>query len=95
SAQWAALGGTGRADRALALAVGPGSLEVAPGGPLHGVVRQAGFRRGVVELVVDVAGLGEVTVVERLEGRVGVDDLPHAGEAVRLRPLPGGVAAVG
>lgn len=88
-----ASGARGSGERTLA--VGPGSLEVADDGPLAGVVRQAGFRRGVVELLVAVEGLGDVAVVERLGGRSGAGDLPRAGTAVRLRAVEGGVAAVG
>lgn len=86
--------GAGSSGPAL-LAVGPGSLEVADDGALAGVVRAAGFRRGVIELTVHVDGLGEVTVVERSAGRTGAGDLPHPGTELRLRPAPGGVAAVG
>lgn len=106
SAAWRALGGSGAgagadpgtgagAAGSRTLAVGPGSLEVADDGPLTGVVRQAGFRRGVVELLVAVEGLGEVAVVERTGGRTGTGDLPRPGAAVRLRAVEGGVAAVG
>ncbi len=77
------------------LALGPGSLEVADDGPLVGTVRAAGFRRGVVELDVDVAQAGTVTVVERSGGRTSRGDLPHAGDQVRLRPVPGGTARIG
>lgn len=94
SAAWRALGGAGVSGERT-LAVGPGSLEVADDGPLAGVVRQAGFRRGVVELLVAVEGLGDVAVVERLGGRSGAGDLPRTGAAVRLRAVEGGLAAVG
>ncbi len=77
------------------LAVGPGSLEIADAGALTGTVRSAGFRRGVIELTVHVDGIGEVTVVERSAGRTGAGDLPRPGATLRLRPTPGGVAAVG
>lgn len=47
------------------LAVGPGALVVADDGRLAGRVVASGFRRGVTETVVDVPGMGEVTVVDR------------------------------
>ncbi|WP_250446673.1 ABC transporter ATP-binding protein [Actinotalea sp. C106] len=50
-------------DDAL-VALGPGSLRLDPAGDLRGTVRSAGFRRGVVEIVVEVEGIGPVTVVE-------------------------------
>ncbi|MBO1752901.1 ABC transporter ATP-binding protein [Actinotalea sp. BY-33] len=50
-------------DDAL-VALGPGSLRLDPAGDLRGTVRSAGFRRGVVEVVVEVEGIGPVTVVE-------------------------------
>jgi thiamine transport system ATP-binding protein len=77
------------------LAVGPASLEVAADGPLTGAVLSAGFRRGVVELAVDVAGVGTVSLLERPAGRSGAGELPRPGAAVRLRVLPGGVARLG
>ncbi|MCV2392998.1 ABC transporter ATP-binding protein [Actinotalea sp. M2MS4P-6] len=86
---------TDAAAHGALLALGPGSLEVAPDGPLSGSVRTAGFRRGVVELTVDVDGLGEITVVERSGGRTGAADLPEVGSTLRLRPVPGAVATVG
>ena len=73
------------------LALGPGSLRRADDGRLAGRVVAAGFRRGVVELVVDVAGVGTVTVVEPSAGPDG-PALPVPGAAVRLGPVPGGVA---
>jgi len=83
------------------LAVGPGSLVLAdlPGrghddDVLRGLVRSVGFRRGVVELVVDVEGIGEVTVVEPSRAPVGID-LPVVGDVVRLAAQPGAIAVIG
>ena len=77
------------------LALGPGSLRLDPGGPLHGRITSAGFRRGVVELQVDVEGVGRLTVVEPSRGRSADQGIPAAGGAVRLAPVPGGVARLG
>lgn len=56
-------GEPGPSDDAV-LAVGPGALVVAEDGSATGRVVASGFRRGVTETVVDVVGLGEVTVVD-------------------------------
>ena len=79
------------------LAVGPGSLEAADDGPVRGRVEASGFRRGVVEMTVDVAGVGRVTVVQPSAGPgAGTGSvLPEGGAGLRLRPRPGGVAVVG
>lgn len=84
------------AERLLAL--GPGSLVLAggPGGhgaALTGTVLQSGFRRGVVELVVEVPDVGQVTVVEP---SAGVQlDAPAPGSTVALRAQPDAIAVVG
>ena len=81
------------------LALGPGSLVRDERGSLTGSVVSAGFRRGVVELVVDVVGVGRVTVVEpsatyrSVAGGPAVG-LPRPGGAVTLRPEPGAIAGV-
>lgn len=62
-------------------------------GTLSGVVVTAGFRRGVVELVVDVDGVGRVTVVEPSTGVR--PDTPAPGTGVRLRARPDALAVVG
>jgi thiamine transport system ATP-binding protein len=46
------------------IAIGPGALRVTEDGPLAGSVVAAGFRRGVTETVVEVEGLGDVTVID-------------------------------
>ncbi|WP_149205141.1 ABC transporter ATP-binding protein [Actinotalea subterranea] len=76
------VGGLVGASSEALLALGPGSLRREADGPLVGTVRSTGFRRGVTELVVDVEGLGEVTVVE--PSRADPAGVPGAGEAVRL-----------
>lgn len=73
-------------------ALGPGSLHRADDGPLAGTVRAAGFRRGVVEVVVDVDDVGEVTLVEP---SAAVQELPEPGARVRLRADPAAIAVVG
>ncbi len=89
-------GGPAAASPAGTLALGPGSLVRAADGALVGRVVSAGFRRGVTELVVDVEGLGEVTVVEPsgVDAAEGVVGPPDPGSAVRLRPEPAAVAVV-
>ena len=96
-----------RAPRALAeaaavagaegdlLALGPGSLAMAPDGPLVGRVVASGFRRGVVESEVDVDGVGRLTVVQPSGAFLtATAALPAAGDAVRLAPDPAAVAVV-
>ena len=90
SAVAAALG----SDGSDVLALGPGSLRVSDDGPLSGAVRSAGFRRGVVELEVEVEGVGLLTVVEPSQGRAG-SGIASVGGVVRLAPTPGGVARLG
>ena len=75
------------------LALGPGSLHLADDGALRGTVRSAGFRRGVVETEVEVAGIGPVTVVEP-SGAAAVVGLPAHGAVVRLAPDPAAIAVV-
>ncbi len=82
-------------DGSTALALGPGSFRIAADGPVRGVVRSAGFRRGVVELAVEVEGVGLVTVVEQSRGWSRADDLPRVGATLRLAAAPGGIATVG
>ncbi|GGC00529.1 ABC transporter ATP-binding protein [Cellulomonas carbonis] len=74
------------------LAVGPGSLHRVPDG-VAATVRGAGFRRGVVELVVDVEGVGRVTVVEPSGDPAAA--LPAVGTQVTVRADPHRVAVVG
>ena len=62
------------------LAVGPGALRVDDDGVLGGRVVAAGFRRGVTETVVDVDGVGEVTVVDHAPAPV----IREPGTEVRL-----------
>lgn len=76
------------------LALGPGSLVRDEDGTLTGVVAGAGFRRGVVEIAVDVEGVGRLTVVERSTS-ADAEALPVTGDRVRLRPDPAAVAVVG
>ena len=83
------------AEDGAVLALGPGSLRVDPTGPLHGRVASAGFRRGVVELEVDVEGVGRLTVVEPSRGRSADEQVPALGGVVRLAPVAGGVAQLG
>jgi len=56
------------------LAVGPGALRIENDGRLVGRVVASGFRRGVTHTAVQVAGIGEVTV------------LSHGAEPVLLEP---------
>ncbi|KGM10603.1 ABC transporter ATP-binding protein [Cellulomonas bogoriensis] len=90
SGPFAALG----APDGTVLAFGPGSLHRDQDGPVHGTVVTAGFRRGVVELVVDVTGLGQVTVVEPSGAYLGGAPAPTPGDQVRLRVDEGAVARV-
>jgi thiamine transport system ATP-binding protein len=92
----------GAAPRGPLLAVGPGSLVLAdedappgprgPGAPLVGTVVQSGFRRGMVEIVVDVPDIGRVTVVVP---SAGVQQRsPSPGTTVPLRARQDAVAVV-
>lgn len=83
-----------RTSSGSVLALGPGSLERSSDGPLRGRVLRAGFGRGVTEVVVDVEGVGTVTVVEPSTLAGAARGLPAAGDAVRLRPVPGAIALV-
>ena len=79
------------------LALGPGSLlrDDALDGTLAGTVVSSGFRRGVVETVVDVDGVGEVTVVEPSGAFLSATSaLPTPGDQLRLRPDPAAIAVV-
>lgn len=82
--------GAGRPDAADGL---EGADATEGTGTLSGVVVTAGFRRGVVELVVDVDGVGRVTVVEPSTGVR--PDTPAPGTGVRLRARPDTLAVVG
>jgi len=84
----------GRRRAARAAGTGPAVGADDDGATLRGVVRSAGFRRGVVELVVDVERVGEVTVVEPSRA-YAAGDLPGAGAVVRLRAEAGAIAVVG
>ena len=79
--------------RSAVLALGPGSLVRDDDGALAGTVVGSGFRRGVVETVVDVDGVGEVTVVEPSGAHLSVAR-PTPGERLRLRPDPAAIAVV-
>jgi thiamine transport system ATP-binding protein len=80
---------------AVVLGLGPGSLVRDVGGALAGTVVSSGFRRGVVESVVDVDGVGEVTVVEPSGAYLSVAAaLPTPGDRLRLRPDPAAIAVV-
>jgi len=81
------------------LALGPGSLlrddAGALAGTLAGTVVSSGFRRGVVETVVDVEGVGELTVVEPSGAFLSATSaLPTPGDRLRLRPDPAAIAVV-
>src|SRR5450830_1327346 len=77
------------------LALGPGSLVRDDDGALAGTAVSSGFRRGVVETVVDVDGVGEVTVVEPSGAFLSVASaLPGPGDRLRLRPDPAAIAVV-
>jgi thiamine transport system ATP-binding protein len=80
----------------VVLALGPGSLHRADDGALPGRVVASGFRRGVVETVVEVDGVGQVTVVEPSGAYLGgaTTALPAPGDRVRLRPDPAAIAVV-
>jgi thiamine transport system ATP-binding protein len=85
----------GAAAGASVVALGPGSLVRDEAGLLEGTVVSAGFRRGVVETVVAVDGVGEVTVVERSRGlAAATGGLPGAGAVVRLAVDPAATALV-
>ncbi|MBX9243981.1 ABC transporter ATP-binding protein [Actinotalea ferrariae] len=75
-------------------ALGPGSVERADDGPLTGRVVSAGFGRGVTEVLVDVDGVGLVTVVEPSSLASAARGLPPAGRSARLRPVPDAIAVV-
>jgi thiamine transport system ATP-binding protein len=85
-----ALAGVVAADGCAVVGLGPGSVRRAADGPLTGTVVSAGFRRGVTEVEVDVAGVGVVTVVEPSSTHAA--DVPEPGTTVRLRVDPGAVA---
>jgi len=77
-------------------APGLGADAPSPGagdGALPGRVVTSGFRRGVVETVVDVVGVGEVTVVVPSGALLG-EALPTPGTEVRVRPDPAAIAVV-
>lgn len=77
------------------LALGPGSLTVATDGPLVGRVVTSGFRRGVVEIEVDVDGVGRVTVVRPSGAYLAASTaLPAPGDPVRLAPDAAAIAVV-
>ena len=77
------------------LALGPGSLVRDDHGTLAGTVVSSGFRRGVVETVVDVDGVGEVTVVEPSGAFLSASSaLPALGDRLLLRPDPAAIAVV-
>ena len=77
------------------LALGPGSLVRDDDGTLAGTVLSSGFRRGVVETVVHVDGVGEVTVVEPSGAFLSASSaLPAPGDRLRLRPDPAAIAVV-
>ena len=86
--------GLGVAPRGGTLALGPGSLVLDEQGLVDAVVVAAGFRRGVTELVVDVAGIGTVTVVEPSMAPDVASLLPAPGARVALRPEPRAIAVV-
>ena len=88
----AALAGETRDD--VVLALGPGSLLRDDDGALTAQVLGSGFRRGVVETVVDVEGVGEVTVVEPSRAYLTGAPLPAPGARLRLRPDPAAIAVV-
>ena len=87
-------GGGEGADGGAVLALGPGSLVRAPDGPVEGRVVAAGFRRGVVETVVDVPGVGHLTVVEASQGPRAAEALPAPGETLRLAADGAAIAVV-
>ncbi|KGM14844.1 hypothetical protein N867_14950, partial [Actinotalea fermentans ATCC 43279 = JCM 9966 = DSM 3133] len=79
----------------LVLALGPGSLVTAPDGALEGEVTSAGFRRGLVETVAAVDGVGQVTVVEPSGGYAAASQaLPVPGARVRLAVDAAAIAVV-
>lgn len=112
-----AAAGTGAPQLVRTVAPGPGVLALGPGslrrdehGPITAEVVSAGFRRGVIELVVDVAGIGRLTVVEPSGAYAGEPagqdagvtagrerpstSLPAVGSRVRLVPDPAAIAVV-
>ena len=96
--QTAALTGGQDVGPGAVLALGPGSLLRADDGVLSGRVVGSSFRRGVVETLVDVDGIGRVTVVEPsrayFAAPTSVPALPGPGDRVRLRPDPAAIAVV-
>jgi len=77
------------------LALGPGSLLADADGPLPGRVVSSGFRRGVVETEVDVAGVGRLTVVQPSGAfHAASAALPAPGDEVRLTPDAAAIAVV-
>jgi thiamine transport system ATP-binding protein len=89
-----ARGLVGEARDDVVLALGPGSLLRADDGVLVGRVVGSGFRRGVVETVVDVDGVGEVTVVEASRAYLTGVALPSPGDRVRLGPDSAAIAVL-
>ena len=85
---------TGEVRDGVVLALGPGSLLRDDDGALAGRVVGSGFRRGVVETVVDVDGVGEVTVVEASRSNHTGVPLPGPRDQVRLRPDPAAIAVL-
>jgi thiamine transport system ATP-binding protein len=68
---------------------------LAADGPLTGRVVRSGFRRGVVETVVAVDGVGELTVVQPSGAFLAASTaLPAPGDGVRLAPDPAAIAVV-
>ena len=63
-------------------------------GEVEGRVVAAGFRRGVVETVVDVPGVGHLTVVEASQGPRAAEALPAPGETLRLAADGAAIAVV-
>ncbi|WP_182112402.1 MULTISPECIES: ABC transporter ATP-binding protein [unclassified Actinotalea] len=76
------------------LALGPGSLARDDDGPLTGRVLSAAFGRGVVEAVVEVDGVGPVTVVEPSTPAGAARGLPAPGTPVRLRANRAAIAVL-
>ncbi|MBC7291719.1 MAG: ABC transporter ATP-binding protein [Actinotalea sp.] len=80
-------------DQGPTTAPGPARSTAVPSPALTGTVVTAGFRRGVVELVVDVDGVGRVTLVEPSAGTHL--DAPAPGTVVTLHARPEAIAVVG
>jgi thiamine transport system ATP-binding protein len=78
----------------VVLALGPGSLLRDDDGALSGRVVGSSFRRGVVETVVEVDGVGEVTVLEASRAYLTGVALPVAGDRVRMCADPAAIAVV-